>query len=513
MEPAVQRRRSTRDPNKTGHRVRVSLGIPGFDDVLRGGLPAGHFYLLEGVPGAGKTTVALQFALHSHGLGRRVLYIALSESRQELVDVCVSHGWEMGDLTVFELSPQEDSLRSNQQYSVFNPEDVELAQIADLIAKKSIEIKPEVVIIDSLSELRLLARDSFRFRRQMLALKTFFEDSNCTVLLLDNLVPDLQEPQVHSIVHGVISLETLKRDFGIERRRLRVQKVRGSKFREGFHDYRILTGGLVVYPRLVAAEHRHLHKKELLKTGIAPLDRMLHGGISRGSGTLLMGPAGVGKSSLSARFACSALERGESAAIYTFDETIQAYLERSASLGSNLRPFLESGKLHLVQLDPAELPPGEFVTDIRRAVDEKGASVVVIDSLNGCLNAMPDESFLQLQMHELLTYLNMQGVSTFLILAQQGILGPIGSNIDVSYLADSIILMRYFEAMGGVRKAISIFKKRSGPHETTIRELQLLPGHIEVGEPLKNFRGVLTGTPMYDGETQPLLGAADGKED
>jgi circadian clock protein KaiC len=346
----------------------------------------------------------------------------------------------------------------------------------------------------------------------MLALKSFFEDCNCTVLLLDNLVPDVLEPQVHSIVHGVISLETLKRDFGIERRRLRVQKVRGSKYREGFHDYRILTGGLAVYPRLVAAEHRHLHKRELLQTGIEGLDRMLHGGISRGSATLLMGPAGVGKSSLSARFACSALDRGEAAAIYTFDETIQGYLDRSASLGANLRPHQESGRLHLVQLDPAELPPGEFVTDIRRAVSEKNASVVVIDSLNGCLNAMPDESFLQLQMHELLTYLNMQGVSTFLILAQQGIVGPVLSNIDISYLADSIILLRYFEAMGGVRKAISIFKKRSGPHETTIRELQLKPGDIVVGAPLNTFQGVLTGSPVYSGKSTPLLDSGDGDE-
>src|SRR5579884_420446 len=340
METAAQRKRPYRDPSKSGHRVRVALGIPGFDDVLQGGLPAGHLYLLEGMPGSGKTTVALQFALHNLALGKRVLYVALSESRQELVDVCSSHGWNLGDLNVFELTPQVNSPRGDQLYSVFNPDDVELSQITDLISRKAQEVKPEIVVIDSLSELRLLAHDSFRFRRQMLSLKMFFEDWNCTVLLLDDVVPDLQEPQVHSIVHGVMALETLKRDFGIERRRLRVQKIRGSKFREGFHDYRILTGGLVVYPRLVAAEHRHVHKKELLQTGIAPLDQMLCGGIGRGSATLLMGPAGVGKSSMSARFACSALERGESAAIYTFDETIQAYLDRSASLGANLRPFL-----------------------------------------------------------------------------------------------------------------------------------------------------------------------------
>lgn len=508
-EPAVQRKEA---PAPKPERQRVPLGIPGFDDVLQGGLPAGHLYLLEGTPGAGKTTIALQFVLHSHNAGQRVLYVALSESRAELISVAASHGWDLDGVPVYELTPQEDSMRPEHQYSVFNPEDVELTRMTDLIARKVEEAKPEILVIDSLSELRLLARDGFRFRRQMLALKNFFEDRHCTVLLLDNVVPDHAEPQVHSIVHGVISLQTLQRDFGIERRRLRVQKIRGSKFREGYHDYRILTGGVNIYPRLVAAEHRHFHRKDLLLTGIAQLDEMLKGGIARGSSTLIMGPAGVGKSSLSAHFACAALKRGEGAAIYIFDESEQAYLERSQSLGADLRPFVLNGKLRLVQLDPAELPPGEFVADIRRAVTKKNARLVIVDSLNGCLNAMPDESFLQLQMHELLTYLGMHGASTFLILAQQGVMGPITANIDISYLADAIIMLRYFEAHGGIRKAISIFKKRSGPHENTIRELRLVPGSIEVGEPLKEFRGVLTGVPVYSGSTTPLLGRIHGDE-
>ena len=379
-----------------------------------------------------------------------------------------------------------------------------------LISRSVEEVQPNVIVVDSLSELRLLARDSFRYRRQMLALKNFFEERNCTVLMIDNFIGDRKEPQLHSIVHGVITLEKLDREYGSERRRLRVLKIRGSQFREGFHDYRILTGGVVVHPRLVAAEHRHSHPREALSTGVTQLDTMLHGGIGRGTSTLLLGAAGVGKSSLSARFAGSALQRGESAAIYLFDETCQVYLERSARLGLDLQPYLDSGKLHLQQLDPAEIPPGEFVNEIRvRAV--QGTTVVIIDSLNGWLNAMPGEDYLQLQMHELLTFLGMQGVSTFLVLAQQGVMGPMQASVDVSYLADSIILMRYFEASGAIRKAISVFKKRSGPHESTIRELQLQAGGIVVGEPLKAFHGVLTGVPQYVGDGNSPLMAADAQ--
>lgn len=490
---------------------RIGFGIEGLDDILHGGLPLGHLYLLEGTPGAGKTTIALKFVLSNREAGRKALYITLSESRQELLAVALSHGWDLSTLPIFELTPQEDSLRPEQQYSVFNPEDVELNQLTDLISKKVDAVQPHVVVIDSLSELRLLARDSFRYRRQMLALKNFFEERNCTVLLIDNETNiERREPTVHSIVHGVIGLEMLHREYGSERRRLRIQKIRGSKFREGFHDYRIETGGVVVHPRLVAAEHREHHREDNLSTGIQELDTMLKGGIMRGTSTLILGAAGVGKSSISSRFACSALERGESAAIYLFDESIQVYLERSAGLGIILEPYLKSGKLHLQQLDPAEMPPGEFVTDLRHRVAE-GSTVIVIDSLNGWQNAMPGEQFLQLQMHELLSYLGMQGVSTFLIVSQQGVMAS-QTEIDVSYLADSIILMRYFEAMGEIRKAISIFKKRSGPHEPTIRELQLHPGGISVGRPLRDFQGVLTGVPTYVSGTNSDLMTADAND-
>ena len=490
---------------------RVPFGISGLDDVLHGGLPAGHMYLLEGTPGAGKTTMALQFALTNRNRGQKTLYVTLSESRQELLAVAASHGWQLDGLPIFELAPQEDSLRPEHQYSVFNPEDVELNELTDLLSKKVDEIQPSVIVIDSLSELRLLARDTFRYRRQMLALKNFFEERNCTVLLIDNQTDERREPTVHSIVHGVMCLEVVQREYGTERRRLRVQKIRGSRYREGFHDYRIATGGLLVHPRLVAAEHRHNNDHVLLSTGIGELDAMLKGGIQRGTSTLLLGAAGVGKSSLSSRFVCSALERGECAAIYIFDETAEVYLNRSHGLGVELQPFLDSGQLHLQQLDPAEVPPGEFVNEIRHRV-ERGASVVVIDSLNGCLKAMPGEQYLQLQMHELLTYLGMQGVATFLILAQQGVMGPMQSEIDISYLADAIILLRYFEARGEIRKAISIFKKRSGAHETKIRELQLRPGGMFVGEPLRDFQGVLTGVPHYLGPAGSNLMTADADQ-
>jgi circadian clock protein KaiC len=490
---------------------RVLFGIEGLDDILRGGLPAGHLYLLEGTPGAGKTTIALKFVLTNCDAGRKVLYITLSESRQELLAVAMSHGWELDGVPIFELTPQEDSLRPEHQYSVFNPEDVELNQLTDLISKRVDELQPAVVVIDSLSELRLLARDSFRYRRQLLALKSFFEERNCTVLLIDNKTSEREEPTVHSIVHGVICLEVLQREYGSERRRMRVQKIRGSIFREGFHDYRITTGGLVVHPRLVASEHRHVKHGDMLKTGIPELDHMLKGGVQRGTSTLMLGAAGVGKSSLTSRFVCTALQRGESAAIYIFDESIQVYLDRGAGLGINLQPFLDKGKLHLQQVDPAEIPPGEFVNEIRARVRE-GARVVVIDSLNGLLKAMPGEQYLQLQMHELLTYLGSQGVATFLILAQQGVMGPMQAEVDISYLADAIILLRYFEAMGDIRKAVSIFKKRSGTHESAIRELQMFPGGIAIGEPLRSFQGVLTGVPHYVGATNMNLMKGDADQ-
>ncbi len=494
-----------------GRFPRVPFGIRGLDDILYGGLPAGHLYLLEGTPGAGKTTIALQFALTACHAGQKALYITLSESRQELLAVAASHGWKLDPVPIFELTPQEDSLKPEHQYSVFNPEDVELNQLTELISKKVNEVQPKVVVIDSLSELRLLARDSFRYRRQMLALKNFFEERNCTVLLIDNQTLESREPTVHSIVHGVMCLEVLQREYGTERRRLRVQKIRGSIYREGFHDYRITTGGLVVHPRLVASEHRHNSQRDLMKTGIAELDAMLRGGVQRGTSTLLLGAAGVGKSSLASRSVCTALERGESAAVYLFDESIKVYLDRSTGLGVHLEPFLESGKLHLQQVDPAEIPPGEFVNEIRDRV-RAGAGVVVIDSLNGCLKAMPGEQFLQLQMHELLKFLGMKGVATFLILAQQGVMGPMQAEVDVSYLADAIVLLRYFEAMGDIRKAISIFKKRSGDHESAIRELRMSPGGIAIGEPLRSFQGVLTGVPRYVGTPNKDLMGGDAAQ-
>ena len=454
------------DSKKTADRIpRISFGISGLNDILHGDLPAGHLYLLEGTPGAGKTTIALRLVLSNSDAGRKALYITLSSQSRSCSPWPPRTARKLDPVPIFELTPQkEDSLRPAPGASVFNPEDVELDQLTDLISKKVEEVQPSVIVVDSLSELRLLARDSFRYRRQMLALKSFFEERNCTVLLIDNRTSEGRETTVHSIVHGVIGLEVLEREYGSVRRRVRVRKIRGSHFREGLHDYQILTGGVVVHPRLVAAEHRHTPRKDLLSTGLAEMDTMLHGGIMRGTSTLLLGAAGVGKSSMASRVACSAAERGESAAIYLFDESITVFLERSQGLGVQLEQHIKSGRVQLKQLDPAEVSPGEFVNDIRSRV-ENGTTVVVIDSLVlAGENAMPGELYLQLQMHELLSYLGALGVSTFLILAQQGVMGPMPARSikGVDYLADAIILMRYFEAMGEIRKAIRFSRSVPG---------------------------------------------------
>lgn len=478
---------------------RDSTGISGLDNVLDGGLPQGHLFLVEGEPGTGKTTLALQFLLAGASKGEKGMYITLSESKRELLGVARSHRWSLDDLSIFEYTPTEDNLREEDQYSAFHPSELEFQDVTRSILRQIDEVQPRRIVFDSLSELRLLARDSLRYRRQILALKHYFSNRNCTVVLLDDRTLETQH-QLQSIAHGVIVMERLSRAYGSERRRIRVAKLRGSRFREGFHDYTIETGGVRVYPRLVAAEHLARLNEGSVSSGIGELDKLTGGGLTFGSSTLLIGPAGAGKSSIALRYATESAARGEHAVFYSFDETVQSLVLRSASLGADPRPHLEAGRLRMQQIDPAELSPGEFSYRVRADVDERHARVIVIDSLNGLLNAMPGEDYLAIQMHELLTFLSHRGVVVLLVLSQAGVLGAsMHSPVDLSYLADNMLLFRYFEAAGTVRKALSIVKKRASDHEDTIRELRLRRGSIVVGEPLADFQGVMTGVPEFIG--------------
>lgn len=475
-----------------------STGIEGLDDVLQGGLTPDRMYLVEGVPGSGKTTLSLQFLLAGVARGERVLYVNLSESTEEIRAVAAAHGWTLDGITVRELIAGETSSGvADEPYTIFHPAEVELTEAAKLIMRDVESLRPTRVVIDSLSELRLLAGSALRYRRQILTFKQFFAGRNCTVLLLDDLSMQDRDGQVQSIVHGVIGLEQLVPEYGTDRRRLRVIKFRGKGFRGGFHDYVIRRGGLFVFPRLVAADTRQASSRARLSAGIPALDSLLEGGIERGTSTLIVGAAGTGKSTIATQFVAAAADRGERAALFVFDESVATLLQRSRELGIKLEPHLESGSVVINQIDPAELSPGEFADRIRSSVIHGGASIVVIDSLNGYLNSMPEERFLTAQLHELLTYLGQHGVATILIGAQQGLVGThMVTPVEASYLADVVIVLRYFEAEGEVRQAISVMKKRSGAHERTLREFRLGSGGIHVGEPLRRFRGVLTGVPV-----------------
>jgi|SRR5579859_5901464 len=479
---------------------RISTGIWGLDDILNGGLPQGHLYLVEGDPGTGKTTMALQFLLAGIQQGESVIYVTLSESRKELEQVARSHGWSTNSLQIYEMSPPEDDLGPEAQYTVFHPSEVELADTMTAILEQVDATQPRRVVFDSLSELRMIARDPLRYRRQVLSLKRHFAGRNSTVLLLDDRTAEgSHDLQLQSIAHGVVMMQSLERDFGIKRRRLEVRKLRGSPYREGFHDYTIETGGISIFPRLIAAEHKPGFARKPVLSGIAALDSLFGGGIDTGTSTLFIGPAGCGKSTIALRYAVSSAQRGEKAVIFTFDEAVTTLLERAKSLGMDLPPLLADGSIEIQQIDPAEVAPGAFVSRVRRLVDEQGLRIVVLDSLNGLLNAMPHEQFLSLQLHELLSYLGQQGVATILTLAQHGFIGTMQSPVDVSYLADTVLLFRYFEYAGEIRQALSVIKKRSGPHERAIRELVFERGGIIVGEPLRDFKGVLSGIPSFVG--------------
>lgn len=499
------------------HEQIVPTGIPGLDYVLSGGLPANHLYLVEGDPGTGKTTLALQFLLTGLARGETGLYVTLSETNAELRTVAASHGWSLEAIGVFELESIEDRLHAEQQYTVFHPSEVELAETTRRICEQVERLQPVRVVFDSLSEMRLLARDPLRYRRQVLALKQFFAGRNCTVMMLDDRTAAQTDLQLQSISHGVIVLERVAIEYGGARRRLMVSKMRGLQFHEGHHDFVIRRGGLIVYPRLVAAEHKNTRPsggpaldREEAKSGIAELDALLGGGLHYGTSTLALGPAGSGKSSLVTQFAVALAAAGERVAIYVFEETRDNFLSRAAGLSMDLRPHIDAGRLTVDQIDPAEISPGEFANRVRAAVEANdgapGARVILIDSLNGYLNSMPNENFLVLQMHELLMYLNERGVLTLLVLAQQGLVGTaMQSPVDVTYLADTVIVLRYFEAFGKVKQAIAVVKKRTGGHERSIREYRISPTGIQIGEPLVDFEGVLTGVPSFTGRREDLI--------
>jgi len=480
---------------------RIKTGIAGLDDILSGGLPQGHLYLVEGDPGTGKTTLALQFLLEGTRKGENVIYVTLSESKRELQQVARSHGWPAEQLSIYEIVPPQEDLTAEAQYTVFHPSEVELADTITAILEQVDRSKPQRVVFDSLSELRMLARDPLKYRRQILALKRHFAGRNCTVLLLDDRTAEgSQDLQLQSIAHGVIMMQSLERDFGIKRRRMEIRKLRGSPFREGFHDYIIKTGGISVFPRLIASEHKPGFLRKNVPSGWKELDALFGGDIDTGTSTLFMGPAGCGKSTVAMRYAVSSAQRDEKSVVFTFDEAVPTLIERAKSLGMEISPLLANGKLEIHQVDPAELAPGEFVAHVRRMVEEQHLRVMVIDSMNGFLNAMPHEQFLAMQLHELLSYLGQQGVATILTLAQHGFIGEMRSPIDVSYLADAVLLFRYFEFDGEIRQALSVVKKRSGPHERAIRELRFGHEKIAVGESLKQFKGILTGVPHLTGD-------------
>lgn len=486
---------------------RAATGVAGLDDVLGGGLARGRIYLLEGQPGTGKTTVATQFLAAGAAEGETVLYITLSETEDELRASAASHGWTMDGIEIFELIPPENLLDEQQQQSLLYSSDLELGETTRRIFEVFERVRPSRLVIDSLSEIRLLAQGQLRYRRQILALKHYFAKQNVTVILLDDMTTEENDKTVHSVAHGVIRLEELAPDYGAERRRLRVVKYRGQRYRGGFHDFIIRTGGIEVFPRLISSEHKSEFKRDQIASGSVEMDALLGGGIERGSSVLILGPAGTGKSLLALTFIVGAVSRGETAAMFVFDEELGLLFARALGLGIDLQALVDSDRLIIQQVDAAELSPGELSSRVRHCVEVRGARTVVIDSLNGYQASMPAENALILHMHELLQYLNRQGATTFLTVAQHGLVGDMKSPVDVTYLADTVILLRYFEAMGRVRRAVSVVKKRTGFHEDSIREYRINKLGITLGEPLTNFQGVLRGVPMLVGSVNKLLDA------
>jgi circadian clock protein KaiC len=483
---------------------RCPTGIQGLDDILGNGLPEHRFYLIQGDPGVGKTTLGLQFLLEGARRGEKGLYITLSETREELLEVAASHHWDLGQLSIFELSAIEEQLSVESQNTLFHPAEVELNQLSKLLMEEVARVNPRRLVFDSLSELRLLAQSPLRYRRQLLALKQYFAGRSCTVLVMDDRTSESSDREVQSIAHGVIRLDQMAPEYGASRRRLSVVKVRGVAFRGGYHDYAIQMGGIQMFPRLRSSGTHSLDEGSA-SSGIEALDMLSGGGLDRGTSTLFMGPPGAGKSTLAAQFAAAAACRGERAAIYIFDEKIETYIGRADALGMKLSQHIAAERVCAAQVNPAELSPGEFAHRIQKTVEEEGVRLVVIDSLNGYLNAMPEERSLTIQMHELLAYLARRGVVTILTLAQTGLVGAMHSPVDVTYLADMVLVLRYFEFEGAVKQAISVIKKRSGDHERTIREYKIESDGIRIGAPLTKFHGVLTGIPMFRGTGDSMM--------
>ncbi|WP_296949025.1 ATPase domain-containing protein [uncultured Massilia sp.] len=497
MNHASKSRRQGRAPT-----FRISTGVDGLDAILNGGLTAQRVYLVEGAPGTGKTTLGLQFLRAGVALGERGLYITLSETADELDAVAESHGWTMDGIDVYELAG-DTALDPDAQQSVFHPSEVELGETTQDVMEQVDLLQPARVVFDSLSEMRLLAQNPLRYRRQILALKQFFTARACTVILLDDKTSE-SDQHLHSIAHGVVSLEQIAKEFGKERRRVNVLKMRGIAFRGGYHDYTLEKGGLRIFPRLVASDHQQAFVPRVHPSGSPGFDALLGGGLVAGTNTLIVGPSGIGKTTLSVRCMLSALERGEKASFYLFDEGTGTFYSRNASFGMDLQPWVDNGQLFVHHIDPAELAPGEFTQMLRDAVEQRGVKFMVIDSLNAYMQAMPGEQYLTLQMHELLSYLNLRGVTTMLVLGQHGLVGEVRTDVDLSYLSDTTVLLRFFESNARVRRALTVMKSRTTTHAPTIHEMLLGSGGVRIGAPLEGFEGVLTGLPTYRGST-PMM--------